>query len=143
MEKINTLEWERVGYKKTIRKRESEKAYMAATYKEKEEELMADTKKEVRLIEGDLSNSRHRVRNLLQKWAAQGMEIKELKKENEELREAYEGVKKQLAAAAWENQALLEAHNAEYREKRGISKLVQVLLKNWESERKEYNYKSK
>lgn len=43
----------------------------------------------------------------------------------------------------WENQALLEAHNAEYREKHGISKLVQILLKNWESERKEYNYKSK
>jgi hypothetical protein len=77
--------------------------------------------------------------------------------QKEELKEAYEGLKvkhrrleakheelkKQLAAAAWENQALLEAHNAEYREKREFSKLVQILLKDWESERKEYNYKSK
>mgnify|MGYP003653111124 FL=1 len=52
--------------------------------------FVKNLEKENRLIEGDLSNSRRRVRNLLQDWAAQGIEIKELKKEIAYLKEELE-----------------------------------------------------
>ena len=55
--------------------------------KEELQTFVKNLEKEVRLTEGDLSNSRRRVRNLLQKWVAQDIEIKELRKEIEGLKD--------------------------------------------------------
>ena len=94
---------------------------MTTLTKQELQEELAHTKKEVRLIEGDLSNSRHRVRNLLQKWAAQAVEtqklrstIAELRTERKELREAHEEKLTELRGIIEDSQK----ENTELREKR-------------------------